>query len=270
LKPASWIARFLVDGVQGPIATVDAPPTPQATTIVTASVPLIRFEANPAKIKQCGCTQLSWQVEGVKAVYYQGQDQAGTGSKQECPQSTSNFTLNVLKIDGSEESRVVTVEVEPDATCQLPTKTPVPQLPTVIPQTPLFDLTRLPLATPTEPVFDSTSTPTATSFELTSTPTDVPEVPPTATPDPTTTSTATDVPEVPPTATPDPTITSTATDVPEVPPTATLNPTTTSTATDVPEVPPTATLNPTITSTATDVPEVPPTATPDPSTPSAP
>lgn len=161
LETGVWIAIFLVDGFTGSVPTVTAPPQPTPTLIITAtavpapvveatttstplmestamptatsaaevtsSLPIIEFQANPLQIKQCECAQISWRAEGVQAVYYQGQGQAGVTSRQECPMATTTYTLQVFKTDGSEEVKQVTVEVAPDATCTPPTPTPQPQ-----------------------------------------------------------------------------------------------------------------------------------------------
>lgn len=154
LDDGAWIAVFLVDGVTATVPTVAAPslpPTPTAppaaptventpqapstpaATPETGTAPatatdgsVIAFQASRPQIKQCECTQLSWHAEGVRAVYYQGGGQAGIASRIECPPATTTYTLQVFKLDGSEEVKQVTVDVIPDAACIAPTPTPPP------------------------------------------------------------------------------------------------------------------------------------------------
>ena len=57
---------------------------PTATPTQAPQAP-VEFWANPPYINAGQCTTLNWHVEGVQAIYLDGQPQVGAGSKQVCP-----------------------------------------------------------------------------------------------------------------------------------------------------------------------------------------
>jgi hypothetical protein len=77
----------------------------------------IEFWADDDEIEVGECTNLNWRTSNIDSVWYNGQGVTGEGSREECPTTTTTYTLRVKKKDGSEETRNVTVEVEaPEAT----------------------------------------------------------------------------------------------------------------------------------------------------------
>ncbi|MBN1965028.1 MAG: PD40 domain-containing protein, partial [Anaerolineae bacterium] len=101
------------------IPVVDAPfiaPPPTATPAPTASpVPqtIIEFWADRTTITAGECVTMSWRVEGIKAVYYQGTGVVGSGSRQECPAATTTYNLRVIRLDDVEDNRYITIVVNP-------------------------------------------------------------------------------------------------------------------------------------------------------------
>ncbi|MEM7130956.1 MAG: hypothetical protein AAF702_31835 [Chloroflexota bacterium] len=103
------------------------PSTPDEVTAAGAQSSDIELRTTRQEIKQCECTEIFWRAEGVQAVYFQNEGQAGVSSQQVCPQATETYTLRVINTDGTEEVRQLTIDVIPDATCVEPTPTPRPQ-----------------------------------------------------------------------------------------------------------------------------------------------
>jgi uncharacterized protein YgiM (DUF1202 family) len=84
----------------------------QITVTVNGAPPSnITFNATATSITSGQCVTLSWSVSGVQAVFYQGVGVTGTGSTQECPATTTTYTLSVTKLDNSTETRTITINV---------------------------------------------------------------------------------------------------------------------------------------------------------------
>jgi polar amino acid transport system substrate-binding protein len=82
------------------------------TINVTGSAPAtINFWVDNGTINAGQCTTLRWDVQNVQAVYLNEQGVAGTGSQQVCPGNTTTYTLRVVRRDGGQETRQVTVNV---------------------------------------------------------------------------------------------------------------------------------------------------------------
>lgn len=72
----------------------------------------IAFNTDRTQIQSGECVNISWNVINVQAVYYNGQGVSGDNqTRQECPRQTTNYTLRVVKLDGSEESRTIQIQV---------------------------------------------------------------------------------------------------------------------------------------------------------------
>ena len=89
-----------------------------ASTIVVAgpqqpppSTAQISFSSDAPYVNGGGCTTLRWDVEGVQAVYLNGTGVTGHGSQEVCPCEATTYTLEVVKHDGSRESRQVFIDV---------------------------------------------------------------------------------------------------------------------------------------------------------------
>lgn len=86
------------------------PPTPVPAT-ATPIGPTITFVADRTTINLRECVTLSWAVENVREVYYQGQGVTGQGSRQECPPYNMTYTLTVVLQNGERVSRSIPITV---------------------------------------------------------------------------------------------------------------------------------------------------------------
>ncbi len=86
------------------------PPTPVPAT-PTPVGPYINFVADRTTINLRECVTLSWAVENVREVYYQGQGVTGQGSRQECPPYNMTYTLTVVLQNGERVSRSIPITV---------------------------------------------------------------------------------------------------------------------------------------------------------------
>jgi ABC-type amino acid transport substrate-binding protein len=73
--------------------------------------PSINFWVDNATINTGQCTTLHWDVQNVNAVFLNDQGVAGQSAQQVCPGSTTTYTLRVVRRDGGQETRQVTVTV---------------------------------------------------------------------------------------------------------------------------------------------------------------
>jgi polar amino acid transport system substrate-binding protein len=96
-----------------PPATATPPPTQTPS-------PFISFTANPTTIVAGQCTTFNWYAQGVLATYFYRQGEAWQnnqvppqGSRVECPASTTNYFLRVVRTDNMTEERVQTITVQP-------------------------------------------------------------------------------------------------------------------------------------------------------------
>lgn len=89
-----------------------ATPQPTDTPIVPTAVPTtIAFWVDRAEINAGECVNVSWKVEGIKAVYYQGNGVGGEATVKECPTATTTYSLRVVLLDDSVDNRYMTVTV---------------------------------------------------------------------------------------------------------------------------------------------------------------
>lgn len=75
------------------------------------NAPFISFTADRTQINPGECVNISWEVRNIQAVYYQGGGVTGMETRTECPANTTTYTLRVVKRDGTEETRTITVVV---------------------------------------------------------------------------------------------------------------------------------------------------------------
>ena len=113
-----WWQVRLADGTVGWVADsntsgwwIQTPTGPAPDTTV------IEFYANSYSVPSPGdCVTLTWHVENIDRVYYLGdgvieQPVIGTGTKNECPTSTTTYVLKVHKTDGTVVTPEVTITV---------------------------------------------------------------------------------------------------------------------------------------------------------------
>ncbi|MGQ9490876.1 MAG: hypothetical protein ACUVR4_11275 [Anaerolineae bacterium] len=95
-----------------PTVTPGIPPestTPTATVpVATATPPWNRmFWADRYVLTPGECTTLHWQVENVLAVFLDGQGVAGRDTREVCPTQTTNYTLGIKSVAGTQEVNVL-------------------------------------------------------------------------------------------------------------------------------------------------------------------
>ncbi len=71
----------------------------------------MNFWADNTNISAGQCTTLRWDVRNVQAVYLNGEGVPGVSQRDVCPGQTTTYTLTATKMDGSQDSRQVTVNV---------------------------------------------------------------------------------------------------------------------------------------------------------------
>jgi hypothetical protein len=74
----------------------------------------INFGADDTTLNRGECTTLRWDVQGVQAVYLNGNGVAGVSTTQVCPNEDTIYTLVVVRNDGSQDSRQVRIQVDND------------------------------------------------------------------------------------------------------------------------------------------------------------
>ncbi len=107
-----WWQVRLTDGVTGWVADSDA----SGWWITTAAAEAINFWADRYSVSAGECVTLQWALEGIREVYYLGsgglnEGVTGTGSKVECPTSTTTYSLRVVKTDGTTSTPTITITV---------------------------------------------------------------------------------------------------------------------------------------------------------------
>lgn len=85
----------------------------------------INFWADNTNLNGGQCTTLRWDVRNVQAVYLDGEGVPGVSARDVCPGGAQTYTLTVIKRDGGQESRQVTINVN------TPPPPPPPQGPVI-------------------------------------------------------------------------------------------------------------------------------------------
>jgi hypothetical protein len=82
----------------------------------------ITFTVDRTNIQAGECVAFHWKVEHVREVYFFTEGQrwedhgvVGEGRRQECPSRSTNYSLRVVKQDGSVETRQIPIQVQPSA-----------------------------------------------------------------------------------------------------------------------------------------------------------
>jgi hypothetical protein len=121
--------------------TPTSTPPPQPTEAPLPGVK-IDFWTDAQYINAGQCTTLHWHVEGVQAVYLDGQGVVGVGEKQVCPCQDTTYTLRVVHVDSTETTHSITIYVSGQCGAP-PTEAPPPpaEQPTEAPPPPPQDTT---------------------------------------------------------------------------------------------------------------------------------
>ena len=96
-------------------------PTPEPTPTVTATwpPPLVLFGAKDKELMAGGCTDITWTVENVRAIYVENIAMSGSGKREECIKDKDEvFVMTVVLPDGGTKIYTTTVKL------LLPTATP--------------------------------------------------------------------------------------------------------------------------------------------------
>ncbi len=95
-------------------ATEAAPtetPTPEATLTPTGEATSIQFEVSPSTIIGGDCVTITWNVTGVKEVYFNDVGVGGSDTVVDCPTVTTTYRLRVVKLDDTEQTQEIEVVV---------------------------------------------------------------------------------------------------------------------------------------------------------------
>jgi len=84
---------------------------PSGGGATTPADPNITCSVAPSAITAGQTATLSWNISGVKEIYFEGRDATGTQQLPVNPTQTTNYTLRVVRVDGSETTCVMTVQV---------------------------------------------------------------------------------------------------------------------------------------------------------------
>ncbi len=71
----------------------------------------INFWADNTTVKRDQCTTLRWDVQNVREVYLDNEGVAGVSLRQVCPDNTRAYRLRIVRQDGGQETRDVTVKI---------------------------------------------------------------------------------------------------------------------------------------------------------------
>ena len=121
--PNGWVNGSFVSvtGDASSLPVIDAPPppvptptfAPSPTPMPTATPPMyVDFRADAPWVMAGECTTLRWDVEGVRAVYMNGQGQPGHSSQDVCPSETRTYVLHAALNSGYLD-RAITIAVLP-------------------------------------------------------------------------------------------------------------------------------------------------------------
>lgn len=100
-------------------------PEPTPTVTATWPPPVVIFGPDKEQLLHGECTMVRWNVENVRAVYYENLEAKGNGEKEECLNDDENidvFTLTIVLPDGATDVITSSISLIP------PTVTPTPSL----------------------------------------------------------------------------------------------------------------------------------------------
>jgi mannosyltransferase len=86
-----------------PVAVVQA---------VRTQPPSIRFWADEISVTQGDCTSLHWETSNIRELYFDGQGVVGQGTREVCPETSTQYTLEVIHRDGTIEVQTVEILVD--------------------------------------------------------------------------------------------------------------------------------------------------------------
>lgn len=90
-----------------PTDTPTVTPTPTATSQASA----INFNITPTQIQGGECVNITWNVSGVREIYFEGQGVGGSANIVDCPKESKVYEFRVVRQDGSEYRQEIEVQV---------------------------------------------------------------------------------------------------------------------------------------------------------------
>lgn len=103
----AYSTAYYIDSV--PVVATPPPPTPTASPTPSTG---IDFRVDRTEIQRGECVTFSWNVYGVKAVFFQGEGVSGDNqSRRECPEDSTTYSLQVEYMNGSTEARDIQINV---------------------------------------------------------------------------------------------------------------------------------------------------------------
>ena len=136
-------------GPTGATAVPAASATPQiATVVVTATrvfitftpvppsntpAPASIFTADKTSLTAGECATLTWDIQGVKALFLDKDPITGTGTKKVCPTISTSYDIAVTNTNGNIDHKVVTITVAQISATPTKTSAPITNTPTAKP-----------------------------------------------------------------------------------------------------------------------------------------
>ncbi|MCD4685852.1 MAG: hypothetical protein K8S97_07940, partial [Anaerolineae bacterium] len=105
-----WWEIRLDNGTQGYLADSD-PGGYWIEAVLAPPTEVISFYADRYTINQGDCVTISWDVEAIKEVHYEGAGVTGHETRQECPVVSTTYELRVIRMDDTEVIQQVSIFV---------------------------------------------------------------------------------------------------------------------------------------------------------------
>jgi hypothetical protein len=97
------------------VTAIPASPTPTETPTLTPTATgqptQIEFNVSPTSIEGGECVNITWNVSGVREVYFEDQGVGGSANMTDCPKESKTYDFRVIRLDGSEYREEIRVEV---------------------------------------------------------------------------------------------------------------------------------------------------------------
>jgi WD40 repeat protein len=106
-----WQAQLQTSAQVGYLADSDPGGNWIKAVVPAPPAETISFYADRYAIHAGECVVLTWAVEGIKEVYYQGVGVTGHESRAECPAATATYTLRIIRADDSVVTQQITITV---------------------------------------------------------------------------------------------------------------------------------------------------------------
>ncbi|MBK8034241.1 MAG: LysM peptidoglycan-binding domain-containing protein [Anaerolineae bacterium] len=88
------------------------PATPTFTPTVMQGMIGPNLRADTLIVQYSQCTNIYWDLENIREVYFEGVGVVGHGSQQVCPYSQTTYQLLVVQLDGTQVPFYITIDVD--------------------------------------------------------------------------------------------------------------------------------------------------------------